>query len=280
VTDGRCADLSLEAGESLAATATTARDWLLVESPETWPRDVSDLSGLDQPTQAAVNAWLADTAGRLLFIRRPGRAGHGRLVFVVRATEDVRSVRRIKLGDAATLAGVDLGAAGEPVDTELVLVCGHGTRDACCALRGNTLYAALADSLAGRLWLSSHQGGHRFAANVLVLPLGIQLGRVAPEGAATLVTEALAGRIPVEHYRGRTSYSGREQAAERVVREVAALRGLSDLRLAGDDGRYVRFEGADGHTHVALVEEVPGPPVPASCGAAPEPQTHFHAQLV
>ena len=44
MTAGRCADLSEEAGESLAATATSVDTWLLVEVGGTWPRDVSDAS--------------------------------------------------------------------------------------------------------------------------------------------------------------------------------------------------------------------------------------------
>ncbi len=77
---------------------------------------------------------------------------------------------------------------------KLVLVCGHGSRDACCARLGTAVYGAL-DSrfLDVELWLSSHQGGHRFAANVLVLPTGIQLGRVDPENAVALTASALAG---------------------------------------------------------------------------------------
>ena len=35
-----------------------------------------------------------------------------------------------------------------------------------------------------RLWQSSHLGGHRFAPNVLVLPHGVQLGRIPLERAA------------------------------------------------------------------------------------------------
>src|SRR5206468_7323768 len=108
--------------------------------------------------------------------------------------------------------------------------------------RGNTLYATLSDSFSEAVWLSSHQGGHRFAANVLVLPSGIQLGRVPHEHAVQLVSDALAGQIALDHYRGRTAYSGREQAAERLVREAEGLRALGDLRLPGDDGRLVRFD--------------------------------------
>ena len=153
-------------------------------------------------------------------------------------------------------------------------------RDACCALRGSAVFGALAADLeSDSLWLSSHQGGHRFAANVLVLPSGIQLGRVAPEDASRVVGDALAGRIPLDHYRGRTAYSAREQAAEGVVREAVGMLSLTDLTLVGDDGVHVRFVGADGRELRARLEEITGPTVPASCGAEPSPQKQLAATL-
>ncbi len=190
-------------------------------------------------------------------------------------------VRRIALESTRELAGVDFARDGEQVDAQLVLVCGHGTRDACCALRGSAVFGMLESTVGpDELWLSSHQGGHRFAANVLVLPEGIQLGRVAPEEAMRVVGGARAGRIALEHYRGRTAYSPREQAAERAVREATGLTSLSDLALAGDDGQHVRFVSQDGQAYRAVVEETEGPAVPASCGAAPEPQALRRALLV
>jgi hypothetical protein len=282
MTGGRCADLSEAAGESLAATATNVLEWLLVEVPGAWPRDVSDGERLDAPTRAAISAWQEQRpSSRLLFIRRPGQASARRAVYVVTASETKRAVRRIDLEDASALADVDLAHAGAVVDQQLVLVCGHGTRDACCALRGRAVFGALEPEVApSDLWLSSHQGGHRFAANVLVLPAGIHLGRVGTGNAARVVGEALDGRIALEHYRGRTAYTARQQAAERAVREAHGLVGVSDLRLLGEAADATRFVDGSGNDHRAVSEEVAGPPVPASCGTQPEPQSHVTARLL
>jgi hypothetical protein len=281
VTSGRCADLSRAAGEALAATATNAFEWLLVELPGSWPRDVSDEGALDAATRAAIAAWQDGKASKVLFIRRPGRAAHRRAVFVVSARETTGAVRRLDLGEDRGLADVDLTRDGVPLDRQLVLVCGHGTRDACCALRGSAVFGALAAHVPpDDLWLSSHHGGHRFAANLLVLPAAIHLGRVAPENAARVVGEVLDGRVPLEHYRGRTAYTARQQAAERAVRESHGLVGVSDLTLVGDDGAEVRFADRSGNEHRAVTEEVDGPLVPASCGAEPERQQHVVARLV
>jgi hypothetical protein len=282
VTSGRCADLSEAAGEPLAATATHALEWLLVEVPGAWPRDVSDAGALDGPTHAAISAWQDERpSSRVLFIRRPARASTRRTVFVATASEGRREVRRIDLEHARGLAEVDLARDGVVVDRQLVLVCGHGTRDACCALRGRAVFGALGAQVApDDLWLSSHQGGHRFAANVLVLPDAVHLGRVAPGSAARVVGDALGGRIALEHYRGRTSYTVRQQAAERAVRESHGLVGLSDLRLAEGAGDEVGFVDRNGNEHRAVTEEVAGSLVPASCGVQAEPQKHVTARLL
>ena len=278
----RCSEISLEAGESLAATATTAEHWLLVEVPGSWPRDVSVGGALPHAAQKAITAWLERTLGsRLLFVRRPGRSGARRLAFVIHAAESTSTVRRIELDGAGDLAGVDFATDGELTDQRLVLVCGHGTRDACCALRGAAVYGALAAGLGDEeVWISSHHGGHRFAANVLVQPNGLHFGRVDAQSAPLIVARALAGRIDFEHYRGRTCYATNVQAAERQVREARDLESAADLRLVGVDGSVVRFRAWNGSEYAARVEETVGPSVPASCGVEPEPQKAFSAQIV
>lgn len=281
MTEVRCADASAAAGEQLAGTAVTAENWLLLELGGTWPRDVSAALDDGQPGSETLRAWLDTTpASRLLFIRRPRAARGGPAAFVVHSSESRASVRRFTFDGLEELAHVDLARGGDAVDTPLVLVCGHGTRDACCALRGNAVHAALASHVPGdALWISSHQGGHRFAANVLVLPAGIQLGRVRPDEAAGVVGEARAGRISLPHFRGRTTYAPHVQAADAAVRKATGLTHVGDLALVRDDGERVELRSRDARTFAVEVEQISGPDVPASCGAAPEPQPAFDARI-
>jgi len=279
--DVRCSDASAAAGEPLAGTAVHVESWLLVELRGIWPRDVADALADGRPGTMGMRAWLESTPrSRLLFIRRPGAPDASLCAFVVRATTDHASVRRFGLDDLAELDALDLAGGGEPVDASLVLVCGHGTRDACCALRGSAVHAALAPHLPlEELWISSHQAGHRFAANVLLLPSGIQLGRLVPESAAAIVSTARRDTISVEHYRGRTAYPPRVQAADVAVRRATGLDGLRDLAFVSDDGAEVTLEARDGRSFAVTVDEVAGPRVPASCGAAPESQPVLSARV-
>ena len=281
--DLRCSDASRAAGEQLSATATSALRWLLVEVPGAWARDVADAGPLPAPAHEALQAWVAATPrSRLLFLRKPGAQARSPAVFAVRTEEGASEVRRIDIANHAELAELDLDRAGEPFDARLILVCGHGSRDRCCALRGTSVFAALARQLGGKdeLWLSSHHGGHRFAANAFVLPLGLHLGRLDAQNAPSVIARALEGRIDLDHYRGRTLYEPRIQAAEHALRRELGLDSVDDLALDVVEDGLVRFRTADGAVHSAVVEEVAGPVVPASCGAAAEPQPAFSAQLV
>jgi hypothetical protein len=249
--------------------------------PGTWSRDVSDGEGVPVAARRSVRAWLERTpSSRLLFIRRPGRSREGReLAFIVHAAAAESRVRRLERGQ---LDRLDFDESGtDETGSQLVLVCGHGTRDQCCALRGIAVYGALASSLdREQVWISSHQGGHRFAANVLVLPSGVQLGRVSAADATALVAEALAGRIELDHFRGRATYSPEVQAADIALRRELGLDRIDDLRLIETAGDTVRFRDATGREHVAIAEQHSGPAVPASCGAEPESQVAFSARVV
>jgi hypothetical protein len=90
----------------------------------------------------------------------------------------------------------------------------------------------------------------------------------------------LGGRIPLEHYRGRTIHPARVQAAETAVREAAGLRDLRDLVFVADDGARVELASLDGRRFVVDVDVTPGPVVPASCGAEAEAQPVLRARIV
>jgi hypothetical protein len=115
---------------------------------------------------------------------------------------------------------------------------------------------------------------------VLVLPFGIQLGRLDADAAPSVVARALAGRIELDHYRGRTYYEPSVQAAEHAVRRLSGLDGIDDLTFIRVDDGVVHFRSAGGDEYAVRVEETDGPLVPASCGAAREPQRVFDARLL
>lgn len=268
-----CSGASIAAGETLAGTAVEGARWLLVEVRGPWGRDAVG----DTELPAAARAALEAVEEKVIFIRRPDRRS-GVTLLLAHVDEQGGTVVRQELESLDEVVGSDVGA-GEPVAGPIVLVCAHGRRDACCARLGPPLYESLRAQLAPEhLWQCSHLGGHRFAPNVLVLPYGVQLGRIPVERAAEVVGLLADRRIPLDLYRGRTIFPPPVQAAETLVRSVNGLDGLGDLRLVGHEDGLVTFSTPAGEVQ-ATVEQRPGPVVPVSCGAEPEPTSAWVARL-
>jgi hypothetical protein len=257
--------------EPLHATASRVDTWILIEYRGLWAHDAVDGSTLSPE----VKAHLASERRRLpharvLFVRRgQRRPGDGIVVHVARTTRDEQALRRVELERYDDLAALDLEAAGEPVDHPLFLVCTHGKHDRCCALLGRPLYAALREQVEPEwVWQSSHVGGDRFAGNVVVLPDGVYYGRVEPAETWPVVEAALAGRLHLPRYRGRSCYGFVAQAAELAVREQEGLLGVADVLVRAvrpaDEGWLALVEAGAARYEVDVrVEE--GEPTHLTC---------------
>jgi hypothetical protein len=113
------------------------------------------------------------------------------------------------------LADSDQGTLShEPV----YLVCTHGRHDACCAVRGRPIAAALAGAYPERTWECSHIGGDRFAANVVVLPHGLYYGHVPATRAVELAKQYDEGNVVPDLLRGSGAFTPQVQAAQHYAR--------------------------------------------------------------
>jgi len=290
VTDAaeRCSVLAGVAGEPLSGTASSGRRrWLLVEQPGPWGRDALVESGVD----GRVARELQRTAKRLgvhvqLIRGRGGGARDGRRVCYLASTErDAVWLERVELdlGEPEQLLKLDLDAlaAGRPtgagtlVQVPLYLVCTHGRRDPCCALRGRPVLDAAAGVAGERVWETSHVGGHRFAGNLVCFPDGLYLGRLGRDEGARAVELYDQGRILLAHYRGRSSDHWAAQVADWWVRDRTGLDRVGDLTVSEvvEDAEQatVRLAAPDGRRWRVPVRRVPlGRALPQSCGEAPE----------
>jgi hypothetical protein len=156
-------------------------------------------------------------------------------------------------------------SGAEAVANPFWLVCTNGRRDLCCGKDGIPVARALAAHDPRAAWECSHLGGHRFAANVLLVPEGLCFGRVREETATSLTDGFANDRLPLELLRGRTTSPPAAQAAEVAGRVHLDQRSFARVPVAQTgDG----FTIAD--VHVRLVEE-PLAPRAISCDAPPEP---------
>ncbi|WP_299035819.1 sucrase ferredoxin [uncultured Pseudokineococcus sp.] len=248
----RCSDAARERCDPLGATAAWTHRWLLLEHPGPWAPDALAGSGLPEDRQQQLREAAAAAGGRVLLVRRPGgrrTPGVPASTAPAGAPDDAElsetaGARRwavvdqpsglVRWGwwdaDAARPdappqagAGLDRAAAAlaEPVvrgrdggtDAPVLLVCAHGRHDACCAVRGRPVAAALAARWPAATWECSHVGGDRFAPNLLVLPDGAYYGDLDPGSAEQVVADHLAGAVGTRHLRGVSSGPPVVQAA-------------------------------------------------------------------
>ncbi len=287
-----CRDASLAAGEPLFGTAASDTDlWLVLEVSTPWgPNGLSD-SGLPEAVVARLGAFLkSHRRARMQLIRKPERVAHPPTFFVARSGETGACVERHEIACHDDLIGLDLEAfargealpGASPVTDPLYLVCVHGKRDRCCAQHGMPLYNALSKLAPAHTWQTTHLGGHRFAATMLVLPDGVSYGRVRDVEAPAIVASHARGELyDLERLRGRTTYAPAVQAADYLVRRrLGALR-LDALSYEASEpmetGERVGFRDRTGVMHSVDVARESLGAIAASCGAPPKPIEQFVA---
>lgn len=275
----RCSDVP---GEPLAGTAKQERVFVVFEWTHGWSRDVLDGGVFGPDLTARLKEKLGKDAG-LQLIRLPGREGRQitcHRLFLVFAEEGVTEKLLVESPEA--ILDLDLSGPGrngaEQVTEPLVLVCTHGKRDVCCALKGRPLAAALAERHPGTVvWETSHTKGHRFAPSILLLPWGYSFGRLNEEAGDALVRAARQGGYFLPGNRGRGLHGPRGQVAEVAVAEQLLVAGetlafgdLTVLEETGEAEGPVEVRHADGRAWRVTLGQRETSGVIASCGDAPK----------
>lgn len=239
-----CSELSAALGEPLAGTAPVARTWIVVENRGTWGRDALTDSDLPDPVRALLLEAKRQGVGVQLARHpdRPERAGvAGHHVWVARSAAGGVRLRHGVLDSLDPLLAWDidefvagrLPALGTSDPQPLLLVCTHGKRDLCCAVRGRdlvtSLLAAVDEPGRSRIWETSHIGGHRFAPVTLSLPSGTVHGRLSAAEAIEVLRRQEEGRVLVDRMRGRSAFPAPFQAADLAVRRAEGIDGCDDL---------------------------------------------------
>ncbi len=216
----RCADAGRERQDPLVGSVAPMSRWLLIEYAGPWAVLALESDRLRGEAGRLLHEAAAAVRGRVLLIRRPGRRrtaptqawcvldpALGQQWGTWREPSDLREAAEVMK------AGPDESISDRPAPGSAVLVCTHGRHDACCAIRGRPVAAALSERWPDQVWECSHVGGDRFAPNVLVLPDGTCYGRLDPDDAVAVVGDHLEGRVGVEHLRGSSLVSPPAQAA-------------------------------------------------------------------
>ncbi len=217
----RCANEAELRGDAMPGTAWPHSRVLLVHQPGPWgPRGLTE-SRCEPDVARRIDVAAAAAGMRLQAIRRSGKHEIGKpaggyAIGIADVGAGAISWRHADdLSDVASWLeqGSEMPAPATVDADPLYLVCTHGRHDACCALRGRPLAQALQHARPGRVWETTHLGGDRFAANLLVLPSGEMYGRVQPSAAAELADRADADEVVPDLMRGRIGLAPIAQAA-------------------------------------------------------------------
>lgn len=261
----RCSDVL---AESLPGTAKTGQGLVLFERLGGWGHDVLDGTALG-PVAASLKKHVEKVGYGFQFIRKPEIHEYLRgepSVYVVRFGPRPEIVRTV-VERAEDILDIDLLAPqGEHVAGPLGLVCTHGKRDLCCAVKGRPLAKALDERLGGEtIWETSHNKGHRFAPVFQLLPWGYSYGRLNVEAAVAALTSV---SLFVPQLRGRSLFPPAVQAAEvAVASRFPVARG--ELELVDVSSDRVVLRGRAGKFAVR-VQKVTRDGAVASCGKSPK----------
>ena len=277
----RCSVSARERDDPFFATAPPAARWLLVEHPGPWGAQALPGAGFDEATVAGLDAYCREQGARFQLIRRTAARGaptaNGGRFAIVDARVGVESVRWGRVDRPADLpaALADPDASTEPADEPVYLVCTHGRHDACCAMRGRPVAAVLAATHPDRTWETTHTGGDRFAANLVLLPHALVLGEVEPAVALDVVARYGRGEVDAARMRGRAGLSPVVQGAQHHARLALGEPGVDALAPRGAEAHAdgstwtVHLDGgAAGALRVVVRERWFPAPTPLTCGAA------------
>jgi len=243
-----CSVASGVAGESPIGWAVGGYRFVLVEVRLPWPAKaksaramppglaaVLDEAGWWDPTFQAVAPdprWSVPGRTRVVLYDRsaPVSGAFTRREFLVAPDEVAELVRAWQEG--SDVGQGERGAGG----VRDILVCAHGSHDACCGRLGIPVHRLLSDHASSsevRVWRASHTGGHRFAPTLLDLPDGRSWGRLRTDDARAVLERSGHPSQLRERYRGLGTLASFQ---ERLVEaELLFEHGWSwtDLQITG-----------------------------------------------
>lgn len=231
-----CAVESVKAGDPLAGTATHAASNLLISWPRPkWSRSLRVARDMDDDLAENIHR-LAANGRRVNLIDRRSRSPSSHRIYLLPEGLSF-DIDRTDLHAflAALESGDDLSAwAGVKMTKSLVLCCTHGRKDKCCAKFGYAAYQELARTVSERdlpfeVWESSHLGGCRLAASIMVFPSMRKYGRVAPEQVLPFLEHEADGLPYLPCYRGQSLLTPAQQCAE-----ISALEWLGNRNIRAE----------------------------------------------
>ena len=325
-------DIACSSGtaEPLPGSAKPGRLILALEYYKGWGRDILDGEALGKDHATQISRFLKANGAQLQFIRRPGRDGQdradhpGRTLFIAwpngtettetttssQAAEPLQPIlERTTIDEPIDLLNLDLSTPGHTpgatrVDSSILLICTHGKRDVCCAVKGRPVALSVSQHY-DEVWESSHTKGHRFAPSMIMLPSNYSYGHLSAIEVAGTIEADRAGNLRTTGNRGRGTMDPASQVAELAVYQHLTKTGsalampqpklIFDIYRPGEETpahlagkikekgtttRTVRHRTNPAQAWTVELEQTTVSPVRSSCGDNPKTATVWVARSV
>lgn len=207
--------------ENIIGTAPTEQRYLILEVPLPWQRNILEsinipnglseilaASNLQQPTRFVAlvpdKEYSPGDLTRLMILKKEGELfkEFTRQEFLVPADQIINVA-----GDLLNNVSVsEYGSYQQDItDTRDLMVCTHGSRDACCSRFGFAIFKQLREKYADeelRVWRASHIIGHRLAPTLVDFPEGRFWGRLTFDSLDNLIFHNQPANLLKEYHRG------------------------------------------------------------------------------
>ncbi len=222
-----CSLQSRDFDESPLGSAPSANVWFMLEYNGRWGSKALKESNISDEVKLHLGSQLDSIEkSRLLLIKQKRDSKKGITFFAAITNSSTPKHYQFDLDDYGDLLNINLNELAKAdsqfdeylISGPLFFVCTNGLRDKCCARNGVPTYEALSKEFGDSIWQSSHHGGHRFSANMLVMPYGLSYGNMDLGGSSETVQAFVNNEMPLENLRGRSSYAKVDQAAEAFLR--------------------------------------------------------------
>lgn len=218
-----CRDVCIKREEPLAGTGSAAKRYILLH----WPRAhwrVPRTQSYAMPPELADAITTANAAGL-----------HVALVDgddIALSCDNINITQIDPQKAAQLICELAAGALlkGEPDNRITIVCCTDAKQDPCCARYGFATWKALkaqADPQYFRVLQSTHLGGCRFAASVIVLPQRARYSRLQPENIVSFLEHIKNGKPFLPAYRGNPELDALLQVAEHATLTWAQSKGVS-----------------------------------------------------
>lgn len=218
-----CRDVCIKREEPLAGTGSAAKRYILLHWPRAYWR-VPRTQSYAMPPELADAITTANAAGL-----------HVALVDgddIALSCDNINITQIDPQKAAQLICELAAGAMlkGEPDNRITIVCCTDAKQDPCCARYGFATWKALkaqADPQYFRVLQSTHLGGCRFAASVIVLPQRARYSRLQPENIVSFLEHIKNGKPFLPAYRGNPELDALLQVAEHATLTWAQSKGVS-----------------------------------------------------